>query len=89
VNDEMGALESVLLNAARLVRPGGRIVVLSYHSLEDKRVKVYSYLKYMLASERERERGFVASWEHSSSCCTLYHSLNIHDACTRISHIHV
>jgi 16S rRNA C1402 N4-methylase RsmH len=42
VNDEMGALESVLLNAARLVRPGGRIVVLSYHSLEDKRVKVYS-----------------------------------------------
>jgi 16S rRNA (cytosine1402-N4)-methyltransferase len=40
VNDELGALESLLTSAATLVRPGGRIVVLSYHSLEDRRVKV-------------------------------------------------
>jgi len=39
VNDEMGALEAVLKAAQALVRPGGRIVVLSYHSLEDRRVK--------------------------------------------------
>mmetsp|Transcript_46293 Transcript_46293/g.93444 ORF Transcript_46293/g.93444 Transcript_46293/m.93444 type:complete len:444 (+) Transcript_46293:78-1409(+) len=39
VNDEMGALEAVLMDATRFVRPGGRIVVLSYHSLEDRRVK--------------------------------------------------
>ena len=39
VNDEMGALEAVLAAAAGVVRPGGRVVVLSYHSLEDRRVK--------------------------------------------------
>lgn len=39
VNDELRELEVVLLSAARLVRPGGRLVVLSYHSLEDRRVK--------------------------------------------------
>lgn len=39
VNDELGALEAVLRDAAELVRPGGRVVVLSYHSLEDRRVK--------------------------------------------------
>ena len=36
---ELGALEAVLRDAAAVVRPGGRIVVLSYHSLEDRRVK--------------------------------------------------
>ena len=35
----MAELESVLLAAAKLVRPGGRIAVMSYHSLEDRRVK--------------------------------------------------
>jgi len=39
VNQEMAELESVLLAAAKLVRPGGRIAVMSYHSLEDRRVK--------------------------------------------------
>lgn len=39
VNDEVGALEDVLESAAGIVRPGGRLVVLSYHSLEDRRVK--------------------------------------------------
>jgi len=39
VNDELGALEDTLVGAAGLVRPGGRLVVLSYHSLEDRRVK--------------------------------------------------
>jgi 16S rRNA (cytosine1402-N4)-methyltransferase len=39
VNQEMAELEAVLLAAARLVRPGGRLAVMSYHSLEDRRVK--------------------------------------------------
>lgn len=39
VNDEMGALRDMLLQAAELLKPGGRLVVLSYHSLEDRLVK--------------------------------------------------
>jgi 16S rRNA (cytosine1402-N4)-methyltransferase len=39
VNGELEALESGLAQAQALVKPGGRIVVLSYHSLEDRRVK--------------------------------------------------
>lgn len=35
----MAALEAVLSQATDLVKPGGRLVVLSYHSLEDRRVK--------------------------------------------------
>ncbi|WP_448519909.1 16S rRNA (cytosine(1402)-N(4))-methyltransferase RsmH [Rhodoflexus sp.] len=39
VNDEMGALRDMLQQAAELLKPGGRLVVLSYHSLEDRLVK--------------------------------------------------
>ena len=39
VNDEMGALREMLVAAKELLRPGGRIAVLTYHSLEDRLVK--------------------------------------------------
>ncbi|MEY3052991.1 MAG: hypothetical protein RLY31_2776 [Bacteroidota bacterium] len=39
VNDEMGALSEFLTDAGALLRPGGRLVVISYHSLEDRMVK--------------------------------------------------
>ncbi|MHA7129876.1 16S rRNA (cytosine(1402)-N(4))-methyltransferase RsmH [Algoriphagus namhaensis] len=39
VNDEMGALEDFLLDAQQVLKPGGRLVVMSYHSLEDRMVK--------------------------------------------------
>ncbi len=39
VNDELGELERGLAQAARLVNAGGRIVVVSFHSLEDRIVK--------------------------------------------------
>ena len=39
VNDEMGALREMLVAARDLLRPGGRIAILTYHSLEDRLVK--------------------------------------------------
>ena len=39
VNDEIVALEEMLLSAVNMLSPGGRLVVLSYHSLEDRLVK--------------------------------------------------
>ena len=39
VNDEMGALREMLVAARDLLKPGGRIAILTYHSLEDRLVK--------------------------------------------------
>ena len=39
VNDEMAALREFLEQSAKVLRPGGRLVVISYHSLEDRLVK--------------------------------------------------
>lgn len=39
VNDELGSLERLLTTTAQIIKPGGRLVVMSYHSLEDRLVK--------------------------------------------------
>lgn len=39
VNDEMAALREFLEQCADVIKPGGRLVVISYHSLEDRLVK--------------------------------------------------
>ena len=41
VNDELGALEAFLEQMETVIKPGGRLVVMSYHSLEDRLVKNY------------------------------------------------
>ena len=41
VNDELGELDSGLKAAERLLKPGGRLVVVSFHSLEDRIVKKF------------------------------------------------
>jgi 16S rRNA (cytosine1402-N4)-methyltransferase len=39
VNDEIDALEALLMNSLEVLKPEGRLVVMSYHSLEDRLVK--------------------------------------------------
>lgn len=41
VNDELKALEDLLVQSSDLLQGGGRLVVMSYHSLEDRLVKNY------------------------------------------------
>jgi 16S rRNA (cytosine1402-N4)-methyltransferase len=54
VNDELKALEEMLQQAAEVLKPGGRLVVMSYHSLEDRLVKNF-IAKGLFHGEPERD----------------------------------
>ncbi len=40
VNDELGAAEKIMTDAASLLKPGGRLAIITFHSLEDRIVKL-------------------------------------------------
>lgn len=41
VNDELGALKEMLQQIPKLLKPGGRAAIITFHSLEDRLVKVF------------------------------------------------
>jgi 16S rRNA (cytosine1402-N4)-methyltransferase len=52
VNDEIGALESLLESGLRLLRPGGRMAIISYHSLEDRLTKQFFRTGNLVGEDR-------------------------------------
>jgi 16S rRNA (cytosine1402-N4)-methyltransferase len=68
VNDELGEIRTLLESAPSLLKPGGRLVAISFHSLEDRivkdafreagRNKVFEVLtkKPVIAGEEEERR---------------------------------
>lgn len=54
VNDELGELERALGAAERVLKPGGRLVVVSFHSLEDWRVKNFLRTRAGMAGNASR-----------------------------------
>ena len=63
VNAELEMLERALEQSTAVVRPGGRIAVISYHSLEDRRVKRYlRYGNFEGTPRRDLYGHLVAPW---------------------------
>ncbi|WP_313383871.1 16S rRNA (cytosine(1402)-N(4))-methyltransferase RsmH [Chishuiella sp.] len=59
VNDEMAALKDMLSQSAEIIKPGGRLVIISYHSLEDRLTK--RFMKNGMF-EGEPERDVFGNW---------------------------
>ena len=54
VNDELKALEELLQQCEEIIKPGGRVVFISYHSLEDRLVKNF-LVRGSLSGEEEKD----------------------------------
>lgn len=60
VNDEINALKELLLQSYDILKPGGTLVFISYHSLEDRIVKKFIKLGLF---EGEPEKDIYGNWE--------------------------
>jgi 16S rRNA (cytosine1402-N4)-methyltransferase len=63
VNDELGALNELLIQIPPLLKPGGRVAIITFHSLEDRIVK--RFFKMGTAEEEEVVSPFHSASTHS------------------------
>ena len=71
VNDELGELERGLVAAERLLAPGGRLAVVTFHSLEDRVVK--TFLKSRAGEAAQPSRHLPAAHQGPAPSFTLLH----------------
>ena len=67
VNDEFGNLKKGLIGALKIVKPGGKIAIISFHSLEDRIVKQFMReQKVKMESKKAIAGDRTLSFERSS-----------------------
>jgi 16S rRNA (cytosine1402-N4)-methyltransferase len=68
VNDEMGALKEFLAQSLEVLKQGGRMVVISYHSLEDRKVK--NFMRSGSVEEEQEQKDFLVRQESAFTVLT-------------------
>ena len=62
MNDELGCLEKAMPAAIKALAPGGRLAIISFHSLEDRAVK-WAFLR-AAGRSTPAEEGQLQQWQH-------------------------
>ncbi len=76
VNDELGELDRALSAAEDILKPGGRLAVVAFHSLEDRRVKSYLKTRCGPSARPSRHTPSLASRGTSRGAAPTFRLLN-------------
>lgn len=71
VNAEMEELENALIASLAVLKPGGRLVVVSFHSLEDRIVKTFMLEHAGLTARASRHMPDIPVQDHAGAALTL------------------
>jgi 16S rRNA (cytosine1402-N4)-methyltransferase len=80
VNDELGELERLLRGAEAVLRPGGRLAVITFHSLEDRIVKLFLRARSGATPAQSRHLPDTRGTGPASSFCDVAKPVRASDA---------